>query len=506
MEPNRRFTILTFPQFFDGNVLNVNIVFLPRNQNPLTAAITGAPPIPDAPAFADAKLSFVAKIITGLSGLPGTTVSVPPVTLTTAQPTKARPLFEALADQFQISNLGVQNTNLNINTFPGKAPDPVDQEHSVKKYLPLIVPAIFQLRCPKNAQRRHRRYVPLRRARCRAEPRFHAIARCNQLGAGLRACHAAAAAGESAGHDLPDAIDDRRCPISRKAGGSTSIWPTRATTRRSRRWTTRSSGNMRPASPCLKPGDQRSVFAAVLFPVLPVVPPGNYDNLFIEAAEYDDGFGKIVHGFQPVSDNLLLEESDGFHPTKEVGIRLGWDDEQILIWYMRQLMEDPSVGPKQRIDAPIGASGYRIDVREKPVPPAPPGPWESLNGVSSKAPLAVIDPVTNKVVTLGDFIDKELNYQVYPIQLDGDTTKNYWLPMYFANWSGKSMVLPDDEAAAIYQNQDVKPDGPTNVKGAPANNLNKTVCGYPHRDAAPVREHLPVPRAAGRHERRRAGA
>ncbi len=150
------------------------------------------------------------------------------------------------------------------------------------------------------------------------------------------------------------------------------------------------------ADPGAEAGDERSVFAAVLFPVVPVAPPGNYDDLFIEAAEYDDGFAHIVHGFQPVSDNLLLEQSDGFHPTREIGIRLGWDDEQILIWYMRQLMEDASVGPKQRIDAPIGASGYRIDVREKPVPPAPPGPWQSLNGVSSKAPLAVVDPVTEQ--------------------------------------------------------------------------------------------------------------
>ena len=73
METNRRFSLLTFPQFFDGNTLTVNIVVLPRNQNPLQNAIiqhngiTFPPPvIPDAPAFADAKLAFEAKIITGL--------------------------------------------------------------------------------------------------------------------------------------------------------------------------------------------------------------------------------------------------------------------------------------------------------------------------------------------------------------------------------------------------------------------------------------------------------
>ena len=65
MEKNRRFTILTFPQHFDGNKLKVNILFLPRNQNPLNKAIEGEPGIADAPAFADAQLSFVAKIVIG---------------------------------------------------------------------------------------------------------------------------------------------------------------------------------------------------------------------------------------------------------------------------------------------------------------------------------------------------------------------------------------------------------------------------------------------------------
>ena len=55
METNRRFTLLPFPQFFDGNTLTLNIVVMPRNQNPLRAAIErNTPPIPDAPAFADA--------------------------------------------------------------------------------------------------------------------------------------------------------------------------------------------------------------------------------------------------------------------------------------------------------------------------------------------------------------------------------------------------------------------------------------------------------------------
>ena len=200
--------------------------------------------------------------------------------------------------------------------------------------------------------------------------------------------------------------------------------------------------------PSLLKDTDRSVFAPIEFPVLfkkpadlvDPLPPGKFDQVFIEVSEYDDGFAKIVHSFQPVSHNFLLEESDGFHPTKEMGIRLGWDDEQILIWYMRQLMEDESAGTNKRLDAPLGVFGYKVDVRDK-------GDvnWNSLNGVTNKIPLAINGS------TLPDF-NGELLYQVYPSQLDGNPNKSYWLPMYFANWNGKSMVIPDQDAIEIYQN------------------------------------------------------
>jgi hypothetical protein len=75
MEPKRRFTLLTFPQFFDGARLRLRFVVLPRNQNPLLPAIEGDAAIPDAPAFADADLSFEAKIITGFGSFPNTAPS-----------------------------------------------------------------------------------------------------------------------------------------------------------------------------------------------------------------------------------------------------------------------------------------------------------------------------------------------------------------------------------------------------------------------------------------------
>ena len=88
-------------------------------------------------------------------------------------------------------------------------------------------------------------------------------------------------------------------------------------------------------------------------------------QLLIEAAEYDDGFTKIVHAVQPKSRNLLAETHEEGKPVKDAGIRLGWDDEQILIWYLRQLGLDAD---GKRVDAPLGVFGYAIDVRETSEP------------------------------------------------------------------------------------------------------------------------------------------
>ena len=104
----------------------------------------------------------------------------------------------------------------------------------------------------------------------------------------------------------------------------------------------RAQGNTRPAS---LPSTRRDSSSPRCFsPSSPVRPSpiGNFDTLKIEASDYDDGFAKIVHAVQPVSANLLDEEPDGIHVQKDMGIRLGWDDEQLLIWQNRQVLADPA--------------------------------------------------------------------------------------------------------------------------------------------------------------------
>ncbi len=146
MEDNTRFTILTFPQYFGGASIKLNIVFLPRNQNPLTNAITMHPTIADAPPFASANLSFVAKVIDSLENFPVTTLPFQPLTVTT-QPSGDRiGLFDTLASQFSITNIGALNTNTNVINAKNKTALAVDQ--SVKKYLPITYRKSFNFTTP----------------------------------------------------------------------------------------------------------------------------------------------------------------------------------------------------------------------------------------------------------------------------------------------------------------------------------------------------------------------
>ena len=222
--------------------------------------------------------------------------------------------------------------------------------------------------------------------------------------------------------------------------------------------------------PILENNEARSLFAAVLFPVMKTgeSPVGNFDDLYIEASRFNEGFATIVHANQPVSGNLLREQQDGFHPQKEVGIRLGWEDEQILIWYLRQLAVDEN--STERLDAPLGVGGYQVDVKKTTDGD---NGWESLTAVKSNGSMQLED------IEIGPY-SGELPYQVYPTKVYDGTpdANNYWLPMYFANWNNTSIVLPDKTAAEIYQNEAEK-NTPVKISDTylPVNTKTKLVYG-----------------------------
>ncbi|MCM3872799.1 MAG: hypothetical protein ND895_19130 [Pyrinomonadaceae bacterium] len=482
MELETRFTLLPFPQLYDGGArLTLRVVVVPRNQNPLRPAIE--PVTPGVVPFAEAQWSFEARIISSLSDFPYDQLPNTPKPLNIAAPVNAKALFEALKNNFKIKNPDRDNSSLEPGAADTKAPD-----RSVKKYLPLSYRGAFNFTTPRTPNA-----VTDDSYRCAVRdaglvpgfPRSGDLISWGKVFAyALR--HRLLAEQLGMIYDT----DVEITPADFPNGGYLYV-----DLRAGSDYLARQQSNplfiKRYAAriPPLKAGASRQIFAPILFPVLfkekpadPEPPPdGNYDDLFIEAAEYDDGFAKIVHAHQPHSRDLLAEESDGAHPVKDVGVRLGWDDEQILIWYMRQLTtpDPPAKNPKAPLDAPLGVFGYSIDVRETveptvpPAPPPPEKPWTSLNAVANRAVLSIKDD--DEAIPLGDFED-ELPYQVYPAQLDGDQNKSFWLPMYFANWNGHSMVLPDGQAAEIYRNtdKDVEPEPGTGVTGPVKNKLNDT--------------------------------
>jgi hypothetical protein len=488
MDPNRRFSILPFPQRFQKNdkkkdALVLNIVVLPRNQNPLQPAIEGkAPSIPNAPAFADAQLSFEAHIVSSLASFPNNHSASAVVPAPVTHPANVRALFEALEVQFQIEPLP-SNAILSDSAEAAKT-----TEFPVRKYLPLSYRQAFNFTTP-----RTRAAV--------TDDSYHCAVRSAGKVPGFKRSPDVISWGKVFAYALRQPLLARELgmiyattfeidAVRFKNGGWLFIDLAGGSDFRAQQQADDTFVKKYAARvPPLRTGETRSLFAPILFPVYFKLnatdpdPPleGNFDQLLIETAEYDDGFAKIVHAAQPKSRNLLVESHEEGKPVKDAGIRLGWDDEQILIWYLRQLAEDSSAKkPATRLDAPLGVFGYAIDVRETSEPAKPAKPWETLNEVSSRNPLSV-PAGPQKQIKLGDF-KGELPYQVYPMQLDGNPNGDFWLPMYFANWNGHSMVLPDKDAADIYQTnalkvksdpEDPKKDTGTGVSGPAQNRLNE---------------------------------
>lgn len=492
MNADQRFSILTFPQFFDGEELNLNIVFMPRDQNPLAAAITDHLVITDeVPAFADAQLVFQASIFDSLIDHPH---NFPPIKapLQVLPPASPRAIFEALAavPELEITEL-TENSNdalekLRLNNPNLKPPDARVTELTVKKYLPRSYRKAFHFTRP-----RHKNLVTDQSYHCAIKeaefvPGFERSTNAVSWGKVFAYLMRQPFLAEQAGlvYRTRLKIEATHFPkggwlyvdLAKDSDYHTATTQVPAFVRR-----------YAARIPKLVPGEKRQVFASVLFPVLEKAtknapdpePNGDYNNLYVEAAEYDDGFAKIVHCRQPENRDRLVETADGNYPVKDTGVEAGWDDEEITLRYIRQMELNPQGDMDGRIDAPPGVFGYAIDVRETAEPEKP---WESLNGVESRQPLVLTNPDNpGNPVELGGF-KGELPFQVYPMQVDGRQDLNYWLPMYFANWIGHSMVLPDPDAAAIYQttNVDVQKDplDPVNdtgtgVTGPAANQLNQ---------------------------------
>ncbi|HSF55757.1 MAG TPA: hypothetical protein VLA71_18535, partial [Algoriphagus sp.] len=457
MEPRRILTLMTFPQRLVGNVLTVNIVVVPRNSDPFATWPTGLgnPNPSQVPGFANLQPKFKLAVVKGTDDFPlsnANAASRKPILIDVTEIPAANKstVLQQIAASFTITD----NTD--------KLPDPVplDQagKRGIKKYLPLSYRNRFNFTQP-----RHPNAVTDDSYHCAVRDKVDLIPNFtpkNNVSWGkvfaniLRQPILAKACGMIYEVQLevePGWFENGGYLYADIVGGEYETAQNALLEAADGPLVKRYAAKI----PELVIGDDRPVFAPVLFPVLyqksteltEPIPVGPWDELFLEAHLYNDGFAKIVHANQAESGNLLEEAPDGLPPQSDSGIRMGWDDEQILVWYLRQILENPgdALGSGKRLDAPLGVLGYHIDVQQAIAG----APWESLNVVQ-------VNPAQGGLA--GTFANQtvELPYQVYPTKIAGPNSDGYWLPMYYAYWIGKSMATEDKDAIEIYRNDQEK--------------------------------------------------
>lgn len=435
-----KISILTLPQRIVGNRLFFNVLTIPRNFNPLETH----PDLPGFPAWADATLTLQANLFPSLEKYPQ--LDLQPSASSEHLPlaafgAEARDIFTTLAQRFDISSL--------------HEAEAAEDHHFARKYLPESYRESFHFTKPrsKHGAIDDSYACAIKKDDPPANP-FVPDDDTVSWGQVFAFCLRQPAIARKCGfiHEVflditPGVLENGGWLYVDFAPGTQFDFADKTIVKR-----------YAARLPKIPAGQDRSLFAAVLFPVRhseaglppdnPALPPAPaYDELLLEASLYDDGFAKIVHSQQPVSDHLLKEKRDPEFPvTNDAGIRLAWDDEQLLTWMNRQLEKHPLTG--QRVDAPLGVFGYRIDVRTKSADPDNPNAWTSLCRVQHKAELLL--GVTS-VGAVGE--GSELNVEVYPSIPDGDKAKHFWLPAYFAYWMGKSLVLQDEDAIDLFRKE-----------------------------------------------------
>lgn len=429
-----KLSMLTFPQKFKNGKLYVNVLLLPRNINPLTSLHPGFP------AFADTAPAFRIMLINSPDGLPvsGNVSSNP--TVTVINPISgSRSVWEALKSQIEITD-GLKIDDA-ASADPGnQAQSSLDKYKNVtiRKYLPLTYQNAFN-------------FTRARTRNAVTGDEYHCSVKNNRTptdvstrrdkiswGKAIALCLRNPLLARKAGlvHELeitipPGVLDEGGWLYTGFGAGSA--------------YGTLDQGLIKQYAariPSLKGLTERVLFAPVQFPVSPVaVSHAGYDEVMREAIIYDDGFAKIVHANQPVNDYLLEEEDKSNPPQKDIGIRLGWDDEQLTIWQNRQMLQKEEITGMD-VDAPLGVFSYCIDAQKEGDTK-----WLSQNSIISQAGVMIEGGIS--VAPPGTKL--ELGTEVHATAHGNSASEGFWLPMYFTNWIGKSLAIPDKDAEEIHQ-------------------------------------------------------
>ncbi|PWS31008.1 hypothetical protein [Pedobacter paludis] len=432
MEPTT-LCILTFPQYYKNGRLNFNIVIIPRNLNPLLSLKPGLA------AFADAQIQFKSMAINSLDGLPITeNVSSNPVIDLENPVVPTRNIWEALKKQMELSD-GMKIDDAETGKPAQRANADLERykDRSIRKYLPESYRNAF------NFVRAKTKYaLSGDEYSCAVKNKNNDNTDQNtqrdtlSWGKVVAFCLRNPALAEKVGLIYKASIALNADEKLFEQGG----WM----------YTELATGSdfdgaakMKYAAriPALKGLTERVLFSAVQFPVSEVAINNlGYDEILRDAMIYDDGFAKIVHANQPVNQDLLQEKDKSNPPLKDLGIRLGWDDEQIAIWYNRQMLQKEEQSGAI-IDAPLGVFGYRLDARklgeEK---------WLSQNSLVVQQTTA-LDGGAIPISLAGDILEPGI--EIHPAAHGDSEGEGFWLPMYFSSWAGKPVSIADKDAEDI---------------------------------------------------------
>ena len=419
--PSNKLTLLPFPQSWASGKIGLRVVVLPRG-SPRKPLMEGIPPTPDGPPFDGARLRLKAMLIPGLDELPDPAHVTAELGLGTTTPAGLIARYKAVELEFDID--------------PALEPaiSPRGQSRQFRK---LLVPSYRNAFAFSGPRTRFAvtddSYACALRNTCRTKQQQPPLNRKTVWGRiiaqALRQPVLAEWLGLLYRADMtppPHFFQQGGWLYVTLAAGSDYLPQVAAKPELLSVYAAR--------IPALTAQQDRALFAAVLFPVSAAPPTGNFDELFREAAVYDDGFAQIVHCAQlTTADPAGLEDAHSPPPVRDTGIQLGWDDEQILIWKNRQIANPAN----ETRDAPMGVMGYRVDVRplDKNHPNAP---WYSMMEAQADLELGKSPHIT----PVGAF-HGELTIEVGPLQLDNLETGDYWMPAYFAEWQGRSMVTAD---------------------------------------------------------------
>jgi hypothetical protein len=423
-------SLMAFPQHWDGptGVLSLNILLLP----------VGDPtaPLGSGPKFVGTTVDLFVKLVSGLDSLPSTSTSTSKTVAFAVQPPPVAPtLFTTLYNQLVAK--GITVTSGKVTTVPPAGA-------RVQKSLPKSYTLAFPFE----------------------KPRSNDLSIGDGFGCALRA----QAPGLNATLPPPDnkiswgqviSYALRQPVLAEDLGlvysitipvGSTLlanggyVWVALDTSSNSNPWVTDFNANPDTVKsyaarvPALNATDHRSLFAATLFPIV-AVPPSDLAQAQLEAEEYDDGFAQIVHSNQPTTVDAATLDPNQIAPGTEAGVQIGWDDEQVTVWLNNQidLLRDRVGGTTDTAEAPLGVQGYRVDVRVQGS-----SAWSSLCVVNGTLPFnqTAFGGAASTSITGNEF-------WVVPAPVRPSTNDNSnnnqpgWLPLYFAQWAGASLVLPD---------------------------------------------------------------